>query len=1063
MTNDPNGNSAEAPEPTPPSPKPLRRSQLRASVLWWLSKIRWPDVRPAARAISSFVTGIWVKLGRGDRTRPQASDSRQSPFRIVVVLILPIMMVTVGGWAVFDALNTDVIIRKFFIPAPLAGAVDPELMVQRAIDQLPQTVRDLSKNRALLRSMDDFVIGGGVPVTIGKETFCQEITDTGASFAARSALELAANRRINLQSSLGTAVMDNLGVPWRSFIEWLAVKFGKQYVLVDFNVSAEGNVFRLHATVQVTHADGANNAPSTYIGSGYASDGNALQGMVDEMILRVAYPEVAAIARAKRGAGHLDVERFLTDRLRSEKSEIFMQLAQAEMLLNDPRNAAKDLSRRVALMLLEDTLDSLAKTKNAAYRALKFPSNDSAVNQAELALSTLMLRAQLDEDQEFNHIPRQELLKAIKEVRDRGLTGASSSQRAKMLKDYDEAVTILTSPSSMYRVLAKKIIEDIAKDAGTRITEGWPNEGFDAVSNRWNSIAFLVELFAKPRQEMPGLMRHRYDALLGLAKRNQSGKLQDTAKEELFATALRNHVLLQLFVSDIFISSASVDSAMRQQVLNEVAFVDRLIDSDTPWIQQTFSAFRSSDEAVIEATGAIVELISGDFQSGIGRLKQTTLAPCDAVAFGHRLLDLAGRILQTRETLVGVSQPSMVEEAYSAALIQLRRAESGGVADLELYNAIGLAAKGLGDRELALRSFDRALQFVGDRSWIYLNRAFSLIELGRKPSTSTPGNFEFKRDDIETAEGLFRKAIDEERSWNTMLDHTRAIAVDNKVMLQRLRTASRGPCDGIYLSRRGLLQTLLIQDDAQEFARQYRRFSEHFTGGCGVSDASIEVAFGDYLIDSYCKGRLDDLPPLPTAAKNKYRGPLFCNLASYNYRGTAYRRKGQYDRAIQEYDYAISLSPNDALAYDNRGLAYEGKGEYDHATQSFDQAIKLSPNDAYAHNSACWTRAILNRELVRALDLCNRALRLLPNHANTLDSRGFVYFRMRQLVQARADYDAALAVNPKIAGSFFMRGVIKQLQGDNAGAESDFATAKAIDATVVTMYAKFGVMAAASP
>ena len=50
---------------------------------------------------------------------------------------------------------------------------------------------------------------------------------------------------------------------------------------------------------------------------------------------------------------------------------------------------------------------------------------------------------------------------------------------------------------------------------------------------------------------------------------------------------------------------------------------------------------------------------------------------------------------------------------------------------------------------------------------------------------------------------------------------------------------------------------------------------------------------------------------------------------SPNSRGIAWWRKGEYDRAIEDYGRAIEIDPKDAVACLNRGLAYWGKGEHD--------------------------------------------------------------------------------------------------------------------------------------
>ena len=60
-------------------------------------------------------------------------------------------------------------------------------------------------------------------------------------------------------------------------------------------------------------------------------------------------------------------------------------------------------------------------------------------------------------------------------------------------------------------------------------------------------------------------------------------------------------------------------------------------------------------------------------------------------------------------------------------------------------------------------------------------------------------------------------------------------------------------------------------------------------------------------------------------------------VIAYNNRGNAYTAKGEYDRAIQDYDQSIKLNPNYARAFNNRGVAYQKKGEYDRAIKDFDE------------------------------------------------------------------------------------------------------------------------------
>ena len=64
---------------------------------------------------------------------------------------------------------------------------------------------------------------------------------------------------------------------------------------------------------------------------------------------------------------------------------------------------------------------------------------------------------------------------------------------------------------------------------------------------------------------------------------------------------------------------------------------------------------------------------------------------------------------------------------------------------------------------------------------------------------------------------------------------------------------------------------------------------------------------------------------------------------AFNTRGIGYRLKGEYDRAIGDYNQAIRINAKFATAYNNRAIAYDTKGDYDRAIADYEQAIKLKP------------------------------------------------------------------------------------------------------------------------
>ena len=67
------------------------------------------------------------------------------------------------------------------------------------------------------------------------------------------------------------------------------------------------------------------------------------------------------------------------------------------------------------------------------------------------------------------------------------------------------------------------------------------------------------------------------------------------------------------------------------------------------------------------------------------------------------------------------------------------------------------------------------------------------------------------------------------------------------------------------------------------------------------------------------------------------------------HRGHVYKSKGEYDRAILEYNKAIEINPGFTKAYNGRGNAYQGKGQYGRSISDFNKAIEIDPRCAEAY------------------------------------------------------------------------------------------------------------------
>ncbi|HYX73245.1 MAG TPA: aspartyl protease family protein [Steroidobacteraceae bacterium] len=160
-------------------------------------------------------------------------------------------------------------------------------------------------------------------------------------------------------------------------------------------------------------------------------------------------------------------------------------------------------------------------------------------------------------------------------------------------------------------------------------------------------------------------------------------------------------------------------------------------------------------------------------------------------------------------------------------------------------------------------------------------------------------------------------------------------------------------------------------------------------------------------------------------------------------------------------DAADPALPKEADAHLRLGHLYDDAGQPAAAVVQYTKWIDSHPQEdvrmAGALNSRCWARALTGQALDLALADCNAALRMRPNTAAFLDSRGLVYLRQKNYDRAIADYDAALHLQPKSAWSLYGRGLAKQHKAMMADAQADIGSATALQPKIATTAAKYGI------
>jgi tetratricopeptide (TPR) repeat protein len=129
-----------------------------------------------------------------------------------------------------------------------------------------------------------------------------------------------------------------------------------------------------------------------------------------------------------------------------------------------------------------------------------------------------------------------------------------------------------------------------------------------------------------------------------------------------------------------------------------------------------------------------------------------------------------------------------------------------------------------------------------------------------------------------------------------------------------------------------------------------------------------------------------------TAIIQAAQGPATKLATAFNNRGVAYRLKGKYDQALEDFDQSIRLNPSSPKHYNNRGIIYRIRHDYDRAIADYSEAIWLKSD----FPAAFYNRAVAyfyQREYERALADLEVVLRFDKSNALALYARGMTLLK----------------------------------------------------------------------
>ena len=129
-------------------------------------------------------------------------------------------------------------------------------------------------------------------------------------------------------------------------------------------------------------------------------------------------------------------------------------------------------------------------------------------------------------------------------------------------------------------------------------------------------------------------------------------------------------------------------------------------------------------------------------------------------------------------------------------------------------------------------------------------------------------------------------------------------------------------------------------------------------------------------------------------------------------KGHTARWNSDYETALDAYDMALSLMPDNARLHYYRGLALDQLDQKDAAEQALRQSLILDASDAYALNYLGYWLLEEGGDAEEALGFIRDAIEKQPDNGYFMDSLGWGYFKLGDADQALVFMEQAVALRP---------------------------------------------------
>ncbi|MBD3210091.1 AAA family ATPase [Candidatus Micrarchaeota archaeon] len=158
---------------------------------------------------------------------------------------------------------------------------------------------------------------------------------------------------------------------------------------------------------------------------------------------------------------------------------------------------------------------------------------------------------------------------------------------------------------------------------------------------------------------------------------------------------------------------------------------------------------------------------------------------------------------------------------------------------------------------------------------------------------------------------------------------------------------------------------------------------------------------------------------------------------TYYQMGNEYYEKGDYDKAIENYNMAILLNPVFSEAYFNRALSYYQLKNFDKSISDYTKSMELDPQNPIIYNNR-GDAFYRKQDFQSAVKDYDKAISLNPNYLKAYYNRGLSYASIEEYEKAVEDFSKVLKLKPDFAEAYHLRGLAYEYAGSLSNAVNDY-------------------------